>query len=204
MNSEVDICNLALSYLGDTANISSLDERSVQAELCRHFYPMARDMLLEMHSWNFAVTRTGLSLLHEKRGDWLFTYALPNKMLRALSILREDSQGERDTSSDIPFLIEAMPTGEVVICTNQKDAVLRYVLAVDDPIRFTPLFTIALSWLLASKLAGPIYKGTEGVRMSQTALAAFSQAFSAAVKSDANQGLMPITYIPEGIRVRNG
>ena len=59
MASEVDICNLALSHLGDTATIASLDppEGSAQAEHCARFYPIARDSLLEMHAWGFATSR---------------------------------------------------------------------------------------------------------------------------------------------------
>ena len=53
MASEIAICNLALSHLGDAANIASIDppEGSAQAEHCATFYPIARDSLLEMHDW---------------------------------------------------------------------------------------------------------------------------------------------------------
>ena len=204
MSSEVDICNLALSYLGDTANISSLDEGSVQAELCRRFYPMARDMLLEKHPWSFAVTREPLALLAERVGGWRYAYSAPNKMLQALAILRDGWWGGRDTSSDIPFLIESTITGGRIICTNQQHAILRYIWAVDDPVRFPPLFTIALAWLLASKLAGPIYKGSEGIRVGQSCLAVFAQSYSEAMKGDANQGLMPVLHMPPWMEARRG
>ena len=48
MASAVDICNLALSHLGDTATVASLDppEGSAQAEHCARFYPVARDALV--------------------------------------------------------------------------------------------------------------------------------------------------------------
>ena len=63
MASEVDICNLALGHLGDNATVSSISppEGSAQAEHCARFYPIARDALLEMHNWNFAMR---LSLIH--------------------------------------------------------------------------------------------------------------------------------------------
>jgi len=42
--STVDICNLALGYLGDTATVSSLNppDGSAQAQHCARFYPIAR------------------------------------------------------------------------------------------------------------------------------------------------------------------
>jgi hypothetical protein len=63
--SEVDICNLALGHIGDSATVSSINppEGSAQAEHCSRFYPIARDSLLEMHNWGFATKRTNLALL---------------------------------------------------------------------------------------------------------------------------------------------
>ena len=59
MASDVDICNLALSFLGDDANVSSISppEGSQQSEHCARFYPIARDGLLQMHNWNWASRR---------------------------------------------------------------------------------------------------------------------------------------------------
>ncbi len=50
MPSVVDLCNLALAYLGDDATVASIDppEGSAQAEHCQRFYPIARDTLLQM------------------------------------------------------------------------------------------------------------------------------------------------------------
>ena len=63
MASEVEICNLALSHLGDTATVASSDppEGSAQAEHCARFYPIARDALLEMQNWKFATRRATLA-----------------------------------------------------------------------------------------------------------------------------------------------
>ena len=65
MASEVDICNLALGHLGDNATVSSISppEGSAQAEHCARFYPLARDALLEMGYWNFAMRRVALAQL---------------------------------------------------------------------------------------------------------------------------------------------
>ena len=64
MATEVDICNLALAHLGDDATIASLSppEGSAQAEKAARFYPIARNTLLEMHTWNFASKAWKLSI----------------------------------------------------------------------------------------------------------------------------------------------
>ena len=66
MASEVDICNLALAHLGDSATVASINppEGSAQAEMCQRFYPIARDSLLEMHNWGFATRRKALAQLN--------------------------------------------------------------------------------------------------------------------------------------------
>ena len=65
MSSEVDICNLALSRLGDDASVASINppEGSSQAEHCAQFYPIARNSMLQGHDWNFATRRETLALL---------------------------------------------------------------------------------------------------------------------------------------------
>ena len=48
MSSVVDICNIALSRLGDRATVTSIDppEGSAQADHCRRFYPIALKTIL--------------------------------------------------------------------------------------------------------------------------------------------------------------
>ena len=72
MASVVDICNLALGHLGDPATVSSIDppEGSAQAQHCARFYPIARDSLLEMHSWNFSTYREALA--HLQPAEWIY------------------------------------------------------------------------------------------------------------------------------------
>jgi hypothetical protein len=86
-----------------------------------------------------------------------------------------------------PYSVEQDGDGNQIILTNVCGAVARYTIQVDDPTKFSPLFVLALSYLLASMLAGPIIKGEEGATMSAGMLAKF-QAFNGQAKtSDANQ-----------------
>jgi hypothetical protein len=77
MAAEVDICNAALGHLGDEATVAAITppDGSVQAGHCARFYPMARDELLEMHTWRFNTQRAVLALSPSPPAGWAFAYA---------------------------------------------------------------------------------------------------------------------------------
>ena len=57
MASDVDICNEALSHLGDSATVSSINppEGSAQAEHCARFYPTTLATLFGTPTWAMAI-----------------------------------------------------------------------------------------------------------------------------------------------------
>lgn len=157
MASEVNICNLALGHLGDEATVSSISppEGSAQAEHCAHFYPLARDALLEMHPWSFAVRRVNLAQAGTPPPTWGFAYAVPTALIRPLAILMPGATDDTDTQD---YVIEVDSDGARRVYTDIEAAIMRYITQVSDTTKFTPLFVNTLSWLLASYLAGPITK----------------------------------------------
>ena len=207
MASDVDICNLALAHLGDNATVASIDppEGSAQAELCARCYPVARDMLLEMHAWGFATRRAQLALIGSAWPQWQYAYQAPSDMMNALAIL--DPQALADYSVNIPspyslsgtvntgvslytpqeYTIESDANGTPIIYTNQENAVLRYTAYATDTTTFSPLFVMALSWQLASLLAGPILKGDVGAAEAKRCTALALSYLTKATASDANQ-----------------
>ena len=70
MATEIDICNLALAHLGDDATIASIKppEGSAQAEHAARYYPIARNSLLESHTWNFAAKRASQQFYIQRPG----------------------------------------------------------------------------------------------------------------------------------------
>lgn len=201
--SEVDICNDALAYLGDTATVSSLvpPEGSAQAELCARFYPRARNICLEAHQWNFATRRAALALLTATNDQWLYVYAVPNYLLNVIAIIPPDVTDDYNSVSleeDVetamfsmasaqPYAIETTSTGAIVICTNQVDAVCRYTQTVTDTTKYPQFFQLAISWLLASMLAGPIIKGDVGAAEAKRCLQLHAAYLSRAMVLDTNQ-----------------
>lgn len=188
MASVVDICNAALSHLGDEAEVISIvpPDGTAQASHCGRFYPIARDQLLEMHPWTFATVRVSLALVEAGApSEWAYAYALPTKCLKPHAVYRpdalEDSRGE-------DYIVESDADGNGIVYTNVADAVLRFTRLVEDTTKFTPGFSMALSRLLASLLAGPIIKGTTGIQVAQSHMKFFAVELASAKTQDSSTG----------------
>jgi len=158
------------------------------------------------------------------RGTWKYAYALPNAMINAIAVipaeasddyqaswgqngdgfpypLAEPAEAAR-TKMPQPYAIETQVDGSQIILTNVCNAVLRYTTLVDDTTKFSPLFTLALSWLLASMLAGPILKGDAGAAAGTRCLQMFKGFEGMAESSDANQHQVNVQASPSWIRGR--
>lgn len=196
MPSVVDICNLALSRIGDEATVTSIDpaEGSSQAEHCARFYPIARDTLLELHDWKFATKRVLLALSsNSDLFEWAYAYALPSNLIRALKVLPETGSAQDDTE-DFDQMVDA--DDAQVVLTNCEEASLIYTTRVTDTTKFTPLFVDALGWLLASYLAGPVIKGDAGKAEAKACLGHFNLTLGLARSSEANQQQTQPTHTP--------
>ena len=204
MATEVDICNLALAHLGDDATIATIKppEGSAQAEKAARFYPIARDSLLEMHTWNFASKRGALALTTVTLDQWEYAYQAPADLMTPVAIISPSAQNDyatRMSAGDTPGGITSNYAPTIVagqyspqqfaeegayIYTNQENAVLRYQAYVTDPTLFSPLFINTLSWHLASMLAGPVIKGDQGAAEAKRCTQTMVQYLSTAKQSD--------------------
>ena len=204
MATEVDICNLALAHLGDDATIASLNppEGSAQAEKAARFYPIARNNLLEMHTWNFAAKRENLALTTNTLDQWDYAYVAPADMMNPVAIISPSAQNDyatRMSAGDTPGNLTANFAPTIVagqytpqqfavegsnIYTNQENAMLRYQAFITDPSLFSPLFVTTLSWHLASMLAGPVIKGDQGAAEAKRSTQMMTNYLTSAKQSD--------------------
>lgn len=210
MPSEVQICNLALAHLGDSATVASINppEGSAQAEHCSRFYPIARDTLLEdtKGKWSFAVKRASLAQLASAgNSKWLYAYAMPQDFLRAISLTHPSATDDQIDDATVrtaeQYVMESRADGQVVIRTDVDLAELRYVYRVTDTNKFSNSFAMALSWRLASLLAGPVIKGDAGRKQGQFCEGMSREWLGKASEIDASQSydeMGPISsgYIP--------
>lgn len=205
MASEIEICNLALAHLGDDATVASIDppEGSAQAEHCQRFYPIARDTLLEMHDWNFASTRSVLAQVTSPSSTWRYAYVRPSNCLTLRAILSPDAPDDYSLQlisggGDFyppasgkylpqPFALETLENGTEIVLANQEDAIARYTARVSDTSKFSTLYTMTLSWHLASLLAGPVIKGDVGRAEAKKCMEMVGVYLGKATPADANQ-----------------
>ena len=181
MASQADICNLALSKIGDTAQIASITEASPQAKHCKQWYDIARDKALSDGRWGFATRRIlGPAVaLPDTVTQWRFAYGVPASCLDILAVLRPGAQSEVTEL----FVLETLPTGARIILTNVETATLRYIERVTDTTRYPVPFVMAMSTLLGSFISGPIRKD---VKTAAALRQMYSIEIGEAAASDAN------------------
>lgn len=199
MASVVDISNLALAHLGDEATVSAISpsDGSAQADHCARFYPIARDICLERHDWNFARRRAVLSeTANTPPETWSYEYAMPANVIRVLMVMDENG----DENRPMTFMQGTDSSGAKVIWTNEENATLLYTHAVTDTTKFSALFVMCVSCLLSSFLAGPI---TKDMKIKQGMMQLFEAELGKAAMSSANANKNPASHTPDWIEQRN-
>lgn len=201
MTSPVVVANLALSHLGDAGTVTTLDppDGTRQAALCARFFDLARKSMLEARDWTFATQRTTVADLSDPVGPWLYRYAYPNNCIRVSKVLSTTSEEHEPTE---PFTVEANSSGVRTILTDVETASVVYVHNVTDLTRFTTGAITALSYLLASYVAGPLIKGEEGAGMANSMLQTYLVMLAAASTADASQHRPPKGYTPSSVKAR--
>lgn len=161
--SETRICNQALTNIGVSKTIASLDESSKEARTCALWYETSRNTVLTEMEWGFAQRRVTLAARTDDPPEpWGYHYAYPAACLKVTRI----DDGRIVTRADlrIPFQIEGLGvpggTGSDIealrILTDQVDAVAVYTAVVANPALYPPAFVNALVWRLAADIAMPL------------------------------------------------
>lgn len=193
MASVVGIWNLALSHIGQNANVSSPNEQSMEAEYCNQFYPIALNVMLEDFPWTFASKRANLALLSTTIEPWRYGYALPSDCLKSRKVLPQEPCHEEEF---FQFMVE-----NGVVCTNVENAQMVYTYNLTDTTKFTTEFTHALTRLLASYIAGPIIKDPTG-RIANLQYQAYLSEMGRAQATNGNSDRVRPHYVPSSIRAR--
>lgn len=206
MSSEVEICNMALSNIR-AGEINALDENSVQARQCALKYPILRDMLLREVPWAFNKAVKPLALRTDiDVFNWRYVYQYPSDCLninRAILDYELYSSDTTDTGAyrvyeryanllppdldrQIPYEVMNVD-GEKIIVANDQNLRIEYQKKVEDVNLFDPIFTQALSWLLASELAVTIVGAELGRALRADALQVYNGYLQSAVANNQNE-----------------
>lgn len=175
--SEVSICNQALSWLGQNP-ISSLDDQSKSAELCKINYPMLRDAVTEERLWTHATVRAVSEV--EDMDEWgqMFRHVQPIDWLQTMRVYRHVSQRNKITAKGW------VKEGKYIL-SYEKKVYLYGVRRVVSPDEFTQLFVQALAARIAADLAIPL---TENRQLQLDMWNLYERKLSDAASRDGAQG----------------
>lgn len=169
MASVVDICNKALSLIGQEA-IVSLDDTTPQAYACRTHWSVLRDEILRGHPWNCATKRALLGRLVEIPAfEYSYYFQLPSDCLMVKELFPKQE-----------FEVE----GGLLLC-NSETASIKYVRSEDDSTKYDPQLSAAFSFLLAAELA---YQTTSSASLSEGYRAIGKEKLLDAKASDSFEG----------------
>lgn len=189
MASIIEICNIALSRLGNSRTINSLQEQSKEAGLCDLHYDSALKEVLSDFDWNFATKRVALANTGNAPPDWQFAYRYPTDCLRIIQIMLPGMRNPPERMR-IQYQVgsDSDGTGRLIY-TDQPEAWLQYIGNVTDPNMFDALFRSALAWKLASEIGMPL---ASAPNLVQNALTMYSQIIRSAGSHSMNESQEPV------------
>jgi len=151
--SDVKICNMALSRAGVSNFIEDLGEKSEEAAACDLVYATLRDLVLREFPWGFAKTYQTLALVEESPvSGWSYSYRRPSDCLKIHMIAQSARQS--DMISPIPYDIGSDDSGQLIY-TDINPATLKYTRRVENTTLFTPDFDSALAWRITADISLP-------------------------------------------------
>jgi hypothetical protein len=149
LTSKQQICNLALSHLGNYGTVSNIDTPITQTDIIfAQWYDIARQSLLRRIIPSFAIKRRIVAkLILTPEFGYQYAYEYPSDCLKLLGVGNIDK-----TKND--YTVE----GNVIYSDEDyADGMpIRFIVDVETVSDFTPDFCILLSWELASNVALPI------------------------------------------------
>jgi hypothetical protein len=160
---QVTICNVALSLIGVSKQITSITEDTTEATACNLHYDLALSNILEEANWPFAIKRANLALYAGTApNDWGYQYAYPSDCVRPMLIVDPQQAltyyefllwvQNIEGRYLIPFKVESIG-GDKVIYSDMENACLAYVFLNTDTAKYPQAFSNALAWQLASMIA---------------------------------------------------
>lgn len=164
---QVGVYNMAIGRIGQSQFVQSLTEMSNQRITCDVFFENCRDRVLTAFPWNFAAKPVALSALGTPPNGWRYRYAYPSDCLKARAVVPTLDMTTSPFiiqeilrygfSDSFPFkVIEDVADGSKAIASNLPTAFLWYTARITNLDLWTPDATSALSWLLATEIAGPL------------------------------------------------
>jgi hypothetical protein len=175
MSSIPAVANLAATYIGTEARISSLDDDRTVARKLKGVWDISRQAAIRDGAWNFASRRAALAAatvsdpatIH----PWANRFPLPPESLRLIQVF--DLHHSRWQAED-----------DAVLCDSAGPVRVRYAIDIDEPAKWDSLFVEAFARKLAIA-AGPSIAGSNF--SVEVATRWYDRAIAAAKRVDARE-----------------
>lgn len=146
MASEVSICNQAISWLGGNL-IISLDDATVEAQLCKANYAPLRDAVMEEGKWTFATRRLELAQSATLPGfGYARAYVIPPEVLSV--IMATENQDNKNNTDNLDWRRE-----ERFVLSDTERVFAKCIIRIEDPSLFSDMFVQALASRIAADIA---------------------------------------------------
>lgn len=153
INSEVDICNVALGLLRikEIADIKS--PVTEEAKICARYYNIVKEALLRTSIWNFAIKRTVLASDSETPAfEWQYQSTdFPNDYIRIIGLYYSNGEMIINTNNK-NYAVE----GNKILTNIGAPYYFKYVADITNVNKFDKLFKMNLVYLLALTIAKPL------------------------------------------------
>ena len=163
MTTKTEICNLAISRLGDKNSVESLDNPKKQTEIvCAKWYDISRKTALKYMMPNFARKRDkwALSLDYVPAFGYQYAYKYPINCLKILGIgnIRRKNTGTVENGYYLTneYFADGLP--------------VRYVEDIRDTTLFTSDFVQLFSWILARDICIELTSNKQTFKMIEDIL----------------------------------
>ena len=201
MANQLDIVNMAMGRLGQSARIATLTEQSVAAFTFNAIWDQTLAFVQSDAVWPWLLRAEPLALSADPPDPgWRFRYSRPNNCLTAYSITTEALLGEHPHLGgwcDAEWRLrcfgrmlewrDAHGATETEILANVEDAWLVYAVSEPNPVRFPAKFCEALAARLAVDASGPLI-GQAGMNNRDSLLQEYELAKNSAAVHDYNEG----------------
>ena len=190
LQSQTDICNLALQWLGEDPILTFEDAPEPESDtyarkrsLCKLNYPNARDAVLEDGDWTFANRFYNLGQLADPIKNDPRPPITGNAFQVPGDVLRIIQCDDGSANWNLPWIkLEDRVFIEAEQC--YADTIVR----IEDSIRYTPGFVQALAARLAADLAIPV---RDSRSLQQDMWALYQSKLAGALANDGRQGTEP-------------
>jgi hypothetical protein len=171
ISSDVEICNMTLSHLGNYGTVENIETPTTDFEIVFSlWYTTALETFLKMTMPNFSLARKSVAVVDETVPS-PFTYAFeyPDDCLKVLGIGNiEDKLNDYTVEADRIYTnieyADGMP--------------IRYIKKITDVTAMSPEFIIGFSWFLASLVVLPITQDLSKMQLIEKLLPSKMSALS--------------------------